>query len=150
MTLPIRAVLTAVLLAGVSLLPTARAAESYDSCTAFITALPAVIGTQGTWCMNKDLATAMTSGVAISVQANNVTIDCNGFKLGGLAAGPLSTTRGIESEGRANITVRDCNVRGFAVGIYCDGAYSGMVGNAVMRMAAPYVTCVDMGHNVSD
>ena len=65
----------------------AHAAQSYDNCTGFITSVPAVISTQGTWCLKQDLATAIASGNAISVNANNVTLDCNDFKLGGLAAG---------------------------------------------------------------
>ena len=72
-----------------------RAAESYDNCSGFVTSLPAVITTQGTWCLTADLATAMTSGVAITIATNNVTIDCNNFKLGGLSAGVDTTTIGI-------------------------------------------------------
>ena len=65
----------------------ALAAESYDNCTGYIESLPASISTQGTWCLRKDLATGMASGNAIEVKANNVVIDCNDFKIGGLAAG---------------------------------------------------------------
>ena len=96
----------------------AGAAQSYDNCTGFITSIPAVISTQGTWCMKQDLATAMTSGNAITIAANNVTIDCNDYKLGGLAAGPSSLAIGIAAIDRLNGTVRHCNVRGFYVGLY--------------------------------
>src|SRR6185369_16529682 len=65
----------------------ASAAESYDNCTGFITSLPAVVTTQGTWCLKQDLATAITSGNAITINTGNVTIDCNDFKLGGMSAG---------------------------------------------------------------
>lgn len=95
----------------------ALAAESYDNCTGFIAALPAVINTQGTWCLDKDLATAIASGNAISIETNNVTIDCNDFKVGNLAAGVGTTTIGIRSTGRLNHVVRNCNVRGFHTGI---------------------------------
>src|SRR5687768_7170485 len=77
--------------------PTARAAASYDNCTGFVTTLPATIATQGVWCLKQDLSTAITSGNAIAITANNVTLDCNGFKLGGLSAGPASTATGIGS-----------------------------------------------------
>ena len=73
----------------------ASAAESYDNCAGFITSLPAVISSQGTWCMKQDLATAVTSGFVITVATNNVTIDCNNFKLGGLAAGAGTQASGI-------------------------------------------------------
>ena len=98
-----------------------RAAESYDNCTGFIDSLPATIGTQGVWCLRKDLSTAMTSGNAIEVVANNVTLDCNDFKIGGLAAGAGSQARGVYTSGRMNITVRNCNVRGFHWGIALSG-----------------------------
>jgi hypothetical protein len=102
------------LLIGLAAAPTrVHAAQSYDNCTGFITSLPATITTQGTWCLNADLTTATTSGNAITVAANNVTIDCNDFKLGGLAAGAGTLTTGIFADTRDNLTIRRCNIRGF-------------------------------------
>jgi hypothetical protein len=95
-----------------------HAAQSYDNCTGFITSLPATITTQGTWCLNADLTTAITSGNAITVAANNVTIDCNDFKLGGLAAGAATQTNGIFAYTQDNLTIRRCNIRGFYYGTY--------------------------------
>ena len=94
------------------------AAESYDNCTGFIDSVPTSISTQGTWCLRKDLATGVTSGTAINIATNNVTLDCNGFKLGGLAAGADTNTAGIGASGALNITVRNCNIRGFMSGIF--------------------------------
>lgn len=105
-----------------SALRPATAAESYHTCTAFIDSLPTVISTQGVWCLDKNLSTNIASGDAIRINTNNVTIDCNGFKLGGLGAGDSSTATGIYSYGRQNITVRHCNVRGFYYGIRITGA----------------------------
>src|SRR4249920_3466180 len=82
----------------------AHAAQSYDNCTGFITSLPAVITTQGTWCLKQDLATTVTSGSAITINTNNVTIDCNDFKLGGLGAGLATLANGIYSLNRVNAT----------------------------------------------
>jgi len=95
----------------------ADAAQSYDNCTGFITSLPATISTQGTWCLNKDVSTAVTSGAAITIAANNVTLDCNDFKLGGLAAGLTTQAVGVYALDRFNISVRHCNIRGFYFGI---------------------------------
>ena len=112
----------AFVLGTLCLLPgTARAAQSYDSCVGFIDSLPATISTPGTWCLRKDLATSMTSGHAIGITTNNVTIDCNDFKIGGLAAGNTSTAVGISASKRQNVTVRHCNVRGFFIGINLAG-----------------------------
>jgi hypothetical protein len=116
----LRALLITVIVSLTALLnPTsAHAAQSYDNCTGFITSLPATITTQGTWCLKADLTTAITSGQAINVAANNVTIDCNDFKLGGLAAGAATQTTGIYAYGFDNLTIRRCNIRGFYEGTY--------------------------------
>lgn len=106
----------------VALVPHAHAAESYDNCTDFIDALPATISTQGTWCLRADVGTAITNGNAVTIAANNVTIDCNNFKIGGLAAGHGSTAVGIHADDRQNATIRQCNIRGFHKGIKITGA----------------------------
>ena len=103
----------------------AVAGDSYDHCTGFIDSVPATISTQGTWCLKKDLSTAVTSGSAINIAVNNVTIDCKGFKLGGLAAGAATTAFGISSSGRLNSSVRHCNIRGFFSGISFSGSGGG-------------------------
>jgi len=97
-------------------------AETYHTCKGFIDSLPATIGTQGTWCLRKDLSTGMTSGNAIEIDTNNVTIDCNGFKIGGLAAGTGTTATGIHASSKLNATVRHCNIRGFRTGIHFSGS----------------------------
>jgi len=109
-----------------------RAAQSYDNCAGFITSLPATISTQGVWCMKQDLNTAITSGVAIDITTNNVVIDCNDYKLGGLAAGAGTSTIGIHADSRLNITVRHCNVRGFWMGVFLK-ASSGVGGGHVVE-----------------
>ena len=112
---------TAIVAAGLAS-PASTAAESYDSCTGFIESLPATISTQGVWCLRRNLATAMTSGNAITITVNNVTIDCNDFKIGGLAAGDESKTVGIAADDVLNATVRQCAIRGFFHGIRLTGA----------------------------
>lgn len=121
--------LVALCLAVAALWPAAdaRAAETFDTCTGFIDSVPATITTQGTWCLRRDLATAITSGAAITVATNNVTIDCNNFKLGGLAAGAGTATAGIASSNRQNIGVRNCNVRGFFAGVELIGGAGHLV-----------------------
>jgi len=103
----------------------ALAAESYDNCSGFIDSVPASITAAGTWCMRHDVSTNMASGAAITILADDVVLDCNNFKLGGLAAGMSTFATGVHggsstgSGGRQyNVTVRNCNVRGFHYGIY--------------------------------
>ena len=97
--------------------PRPVAAETFHTCAGFIDTLPAIIGTQGTWCLRRDLATSLNSGVAITVATNNVTIDCNGFKLGGLGGGEDMAEVGIAAYDRRRVTIRRCTIRGFDVGI---------------------------------
>ncbi len=116
------------LLAGSFAVPhAARAAESYDNCTGYIDTVPTTISTQGVWCMNKDMATSLASGNAITIATNNVTLDCNDFKLGGLAAGTASQAMGIAALLRQNITIRHCNIRGFLYGIELNGGAGHLV-----------------------
>jgi parallel beta-helix repeat protein len=102
-------------------------AETFDTCAGFIDTAPTTISTQGVWCLRHDLATNVTSGAAITIAANNVTIDCNDFKIGGLAAGPATQTSGILAINRQNASVRHCNVRGFLVGIDITGGAGHLV-----------------------
>jgi hypothetical protein len=103
-----------VLLAGSQ---AARADHGRDSCTGFITSVPAVISTQGTWCLKQDLSAANTSGSAIDIQANAVIIDCNGFRLiGGTNIWGISN-----STNGANIKIRRCNIQNFSRGISLAG-----------------------------
>ena len=115
-------------LAGAGLSSPVQAAESYDNCSGFIDALPATIAGQGTWCLRGDLSTAMATGAAITIAANNVTIDCNHFKLGGLAAGSATTATGIQaSSTRQNVAIRQCNIRGFRLGLMLGGGAGHLV-----------------------
>jgi parallel beta-helix repeat protein len=123
-----RLIASALLLGSMCAQPhAARAAQSLDTCAGFIDALPATISTQGVWCLRHDLSTNIASGNAITIAANNVTIDCNDFKIGGLAAGNASVARGINANTRQNVTIRRCNIRGFLVGIDIEGGAGHLV-----------------------
>lgn len=87
------------------------------NCTAIIS-LPYTIATQGAYCLTGHLSTSMASGNAITINANNVVLDLNGFKLGGQAAGLGTTANGIYAYQRQNITIRNGTVRGFYRGIH--------------------------------
>lgn len=105
--------LTSVLFASAD----SQAGQSYDNCTGFIDSVPTTISTSGTWCMRHDLTSSVSTGALITINGNNINIDCNDFRLGGLAAGPNTRTIGIYTNARNNISVRRCAPRGFFYGI---------------------------------
>ena len=127
--------LTAVVLSAlfISSVFTPAQAETIN-CTP-ITSVPATITTQGIYCLTGDLSTTMTSGYAIALYASNVTIDLNGYKLGGLGAGPGTSAIGIYAYQMKNITIKNGSVRGFMNGIAFDDA-------------SPYTT--SSGHLIED
>jgi len=95
-------------------------AESYHACNNFITVLPATISTPGVWCMVNDLTSSSASATLITVNTNNVTIDCNGHALIS-TAGTANTATGIYAYFRNNVTVRNCHIRGFKSGVWLVG-----------------------------
>jgi len=105
---------------------TVRAAESYDNCTGTISSVPAVISSQGTWCLKQNLATG-SAGKIINITTNNVTIDCNDFKLDGSSGGAGILSFGISAKNQSNITIRHCQIRGFFYGIDLEGTGGGHV-----------------------
>ena len=93
-------------------------AETTD-CTQ-INSLPAVVSTQGVHCLKGNLATSSSSGAAIEITVNNVTIDLNGWKVGGQGAGSATEATGIYSTAN-NVTIRNGIVKGFRVGVWLTG-----------------------------
>jgi len=83
-----------------------------------ITSVPVVITVQGIYCFTGHLNTAQTHGAAIEIATNNVILDLNGFKLGGLAAGSATNAIGVYANNRQNITIKNGTIRGFAWGIH--------------------------------
>jgi len=102
-----------------SMLATSIQAETVN-CTP-ITSVPVTITAQGIYCLTGKLGTAQTSGYAITINANNVTIDLNGWKVDDGAAGAGTIAYGIYSTAN-NVTIKNGIVRGFDVGIYLAGS----------------------------
>jgi hypothetical protein len=101
------------------LAPAARAAEATDSCTGYIDSLPAVLTSPGYYCLRADEALTASSGTAITIASDDVTIDCNDFKLNGLAAGDATNATAFGATGFwSNPAIRRCVVRGFRYGTY--------------------------------
>ena len=85
--------------------------ETLD-CTA-ITTLPYTVNISGVYCLTGNLSTSMTVGNAITIAANNVTIDLNGWHLGGRTSGLGTQAFGIYAHQQNNITIKNGTVRGF-------------------------------------
>jgi hypothetical protein len=119
------------LVAGLSV-PSAFADET-TYCNAYITTLPYTITTQGHYCFNTNLSTAITTGAAITINADHVVLDLNNFKLGGGAAGPATEAQGIYVHNHSNITIRGGNIRGFAWGVLVEGIRSTSSSNIVIE-----------------
>jgi hypothetical protein len=85
-----------------------------------ITYLPYTISSEGVYCFSGNLSTSMTAGDAISINADNVVIDMNGWKLDGLDAGTETLAKGIFALQRKNITIRNGTISGFRVGIHIE------------------------------
>lgn len=89
--------------------------------------VPFTINSQGIWCFTGDLATNVGTGSAITIAVNNVTLDMNGYKLGGLAAGNATQTVGISGVDRFNVTIRNGTIRGFLNGIELSGGQGHLI-----------------------
>ncbi|SMH47947.1 right-handed parallel beta-helix repeat-containing protein [Mesorhizobium australicum] len=108
-------VIFTIVAAAASFVTSCAQAET-TACTA-ITAVPTTISVQGVYCLKNNLSTNAVSGAAITVTSNHVTIDFNGFKLGGLGGGSSSTTIGILSSNASFLSVRNGAIKGFHSGI---------------------------------
>lgn len=136
-------------LMGVSLLSAASATAGVadsggegGSCTAFIDALPTITA-PGRYCLHRDLTAAITSGSAISIAADDVTLDCGDFRIGGAPAAWSSATTGVHADSnRRGAIVRGCQVRGFGRGIVLLGANSLVERN---RVESSVIRGIDMG-----
>jgi hypothetical protein len=103
-----------------------------------ITTLPYTITFQGAYCLTGNLETNMTDGNAVTINTNNVVLDLNGYKIGGLAGGPDTNANGIYANQRKNITIRNGTLRGFARGIFLEdiSPYTTSQGHIIERIRA--------------
>ncbi len=80
------------------------------------------INESGKYIVNSIIATNISNGSCISINASNVYISCNGKNITG--AGPFVNsppfTYGISADNKTNITLSKCNVKDFSYGVYLD------------------------------
>jgi hypothetical protein len=81
---------------------------------------PIWLNTPGVYCLKRSF-TVSGNGGAITVVADDVIIDLNGYVLEH-SGGAANSASGIRSEGQKNITVRNGTIRGFHTGVALFGA----------------------------
>lgn len=106
--------------------PPAGTAPVGGSCVS-ITA-PATISAPGNYCLGNSATVNITSGAAISINANDVVLDCQNNMLKNTALSDTGGSNGIYFNSRNNITIRNCRIMGgFTNGIY--GQQDNTIGN---------------------
>lgn len=86
-------------------------------CTRYISAVPFTIRAPGHYCFAFDIRTGINTGNAITIEADDVLLDLNGFTLDGTPAGTGTNANGIFTFDRRHLTVRNGTVRGFFDGV---------------------------------
>jgi hypothetical protein len=125
---------TAVLFAAIALgalLPrVASATPGLDACTGVLQRTPGTtteltVSQPGTWCLDQDMVEDMddVDGIfrMISVDADDVTIDCRGHRL--VFGGAADQSRGVATFGmQSGLTIRNCRFSGFsnAISVFGD------------------------------
>ena len=114
-------VLLALLLGACGLAAPAQATPSFDNCTGFLELDAngtAGISAPGVWCLDHDLTGAMAPlpGVRIQIVADDVVLDCKGFRVRGDPARPR-LDYGIRALDHGRLAIRNCVLDGFQTGI---------------------------------
>jgi len=100
-----------------------------------ITSVPQTITAPGVYCVTTKITSNLSSGAAITINANNVVLDLNDFAIGNLGAGATTTAIGVYATDRQNITIRNGTLRGFFVGVaLIDGTAATSSGHLVQNI----------------
>lgn len=96
----------------------ATAQAETTNCTA-ITTVPYTIAAPGVYCFTGNLSHSLQTSTnpPITINADNVVLDLNGYMLDGSGAGLATAATGITAHQRQNVTIRNGTVRGFRTGI---------------------------------
>jgi Right handed beta helix region len=114
--------------------PAGARADETLICKRFITVVPFTISAPGHYCFRTDVRTSISTGNAITILADDVLLDLNGFSLDGTAAGTGTNANGIFTFDRRHVTVRNGTVRGFFDGVQLGAGGARVAGMTVERM----------------
>ncbi len=125
-----RAVFVATNFFAMAVMANSPAHAETNNCTE-ITALPFTITVQGIYCLKQNLNVNLATGNAITINAGNVTIDFNGWRVNNQAA--TTEANGVFAQDRRNITVRNGFVRGFESGVIITKAFSSVSSSHIVE-----------------
>jgi hypothetical protein len=115
--------LLAAIWAGLAFSGPARAA-----CTA-IDHANYTIASPGEYCLT---ANVVATSNGITINADNVTLDCGGYTIDGSAQAASTTGRGVMAINRNGITIQNCTIKGFMEGIRLVGMDGTIRGNMLI------------------
>jgi hypothetical protein len=115
-------------------LPAPARADETLLCSRYIVVVPFTISTPGHYCFATNIGTRISTGNAITIDADYVLLDLNGFALDGTAAGTGTNANGIFAHDRRHVTVRNGTVRGFFDGVQLGTGGPGAAAITVERM----------------
>jgi hypothetical protein len=123
--------------------------NAFAACTP-ITAVPVTITAPGNYCFASNLSYAQPNAASplpvISISANDVTLDLNGYTLSGTYAAGTSSTQdvgivvGSATLGRKNTVIRNGTIKGFYMGVSMISADSLVESLALLDIVAVGMT----------
>lgn len=95
--------------------------------------LPYTIQQPGCYCLAQNFSMALGSGTAITVDSDDVIVDFDGYTIDNRSAGSTTSAKGVYSNDRTDVTVRNGVLRGFyrGVSLYASSATAGLTGLVV-------------------
>jgi len=93
--------------------------------------LPTTINQSGKYCLKRNQTVNMASGIAVSIEADDVLLDLKGYKIENRFSAVNTTAVGIHSGSRASITIKNGTIRGFQFGINMAGPDGSGRGNII-------------------
>jgi hypothetical protein len=114
-------------------------ASAQTVCTDYISTLPVIVTSSGTYCLTQSINSNVETGAAVTVSAgSSVVIDLRGFTINNLLAGTDNTAVGIAASNKQGIIVRNGRLTFFHDGIALTGT-TGSRGHLVENVEVQFV-----------
>ncbi|MBI5159164.1 right-handed parallel beta-helix repeat-containing protein [Candidatus Micrarchaeota archaeon] len=104
-----------------------------------------VVGCNSTLTQNTTLySNLFATQTCFVIDADNVTLDCAGYSITGRGVGS-----GVNATGRKNITIKNCNIRSFLVGINFTKTNNSLITNNTIFNSTYWGVYVDVSNNTN-